>query len=1262
MKRRFIIILVSLFIMNTVLTATVIQQEFTFNEPSVKQIDGYGRITIEGLSYNYEPGHPEVPMLPVQMVIPAGEEAVRVQVSYKTAEVIEGTYNIYPNQTPYPISYKGEISLDEPAYEIYSKNEFYPTKLVSEVTTQYLRGHSIAIINLFPVQYNPVMQELLYHSSITVSIETQQTEQAISSFQKFYRDDISTKNRVKQLVCNPEEISSYPASNRDREITYDYIIITSSTYESDFADFVDFKLSQGYNVFLKTTNDIYSEYSGSDNADKVRNFIIDAYETMGAEYILLGGDTAIVPYRGFWVNSYSTEDYNIPSDLYFSGLDRVGTGTGPDWNTDGDNKWGEHVEADYLSEVYLGRISADNSTELAAAINKQIMYQNSPVVADLEKSLMVGEELNNSPQTNGGDYKDEIVNGGYYNGYTTAGIPNNFEIDTLYDRDGYWGANQLFDKMNSGLNFLNHLGHSNVDYNMKLYNYSVTNNNITVNGVNHNYFIIYSQGCLPAAFEQDCIAEKFTTIENGCAVFVGNSRYGWYMPGGTNSSSQLMDREFFDALFGEDITQVGPMNADSKEDNVAQCVDDNIRWVYYELILLGDPSLDVWTEVPEDITATFPSSIPVGTSQIDFQTDAPYARFGLIQNGEIIGNGIADENGNTSVELYEPVVTPETISVSIIAHNKNRFDSEMLIISNEPYVVFESYNVNDPSGNNNSFPDFDESITFDISLQNIGNVTATDVSAVLSSDDDYVTITSDNNNFGDLASQQTITLSDAFALDIADDVPDQHNVMFTIVASGVGQSDWTSNFDITINAPELFTDSFIISDVAGNNNGIIDPDEDVNIIVNAENIGHANSPITFVHLTCDNDDVVIENDFIDVGQIAAQNNTNAVFEISTGANIPIGTNVTFGVSLISGSYDYSTSFSKSIGIIVEDFESGDFNALPWEFAGSMDWTISVGAYEGTYCAKSGSIGNNSTTNLVLEIDVLSDGDISFYRTVSSEANYDYLRFYIDGNQLDQWSGDVGWEEETYPISAGTHTVEWSYYKDTAVTGGTDCARIDNITFPPLEIVLPPIVNVNPTLVNKELGMNQIGNEIVELSNIGGEILNYSITLSNSPEWLDADPVSGSINAGEMDEITLSFDTNGLESGQYTCSMVIENGIGGQTVVPVTLTVNTTGVNDNLPTVTELTGNYPNPFNPITNIKFSLKTESQVSLMIYNVRGQRVKALIQDEMPAGYHSVIWNGTDDSGKNVSSGVYFSKFDSDDRNIGGRYTSVKKVILLK
>jgi len=93
---------------------------------------------------------------------------------------------------------------------------------------------------------------------------------------------------------------------------------------------------------------------------------------------------------------------------------------------------------------------------------------------------------------------------------------------------------------------------------------------------------------------------------------------------------------------------------------------------------------------------------------------------------------------------------------------------------------------------------------------------------------------------------------------------------------------------------------------------------------------------------------------------------------------------------------------------------------------------------------------------------------------------------------------------------------------------------------------------------------------------------------------------------------------------------------------------------------KLMQNYPNPFNPTTTIDFSLIADSFVSLTIYNVRGQKVKTLVSDELQTGYHSMVWNGTNESGKSVSSGIYFSNFDSKSEN--GDYTSIKKMILLK
>nr|MBC8416060.1 T9SS type A sorting domain-containing protein [Candidatus Cloacimonadota bacterium] len=105
-------------------------------------------------------------------------------------------------------------------------------------------------------------------------------------------------------------------------------------------------------------------------------------------------------------------------------------------------------------------------------------------------------------------------------------------------------------------------------------------------------------------------------------------------------------------------------------------------------------------------------------------------------------------------------------------------------------------------------------------------------------------------------------------------------------------------------------------------------------------------------------------------------------------------------------------------------------------------------------------------------------------------------------------------------------------------------------------------------------------------------------------------------------------------------------------------VNPVSINEN--TVTPSTVklfNYPNPFNPQTTIIFSTAENAEnAELVIYNVKGQKVKMLVNEVLPAGEHSVIWDGRDSNGKRVGSGVYFYKLKA------GRMEKVKKMILIK
>jgi hypothetical protein len=99
----------------------------------------------------------------------------------------------------------------------------------------------------------------------------------------------------------------------------------------------------------------------------------------------------------------------------------------------------------------------------------------------------------------------------------------------------------------------------------------------------------------------------------------------------------------------------------------------------------------------------------------------------------------------------------------------------------------------------------------------------------------------------------------------------------------------------------------------------------------------------------------------------------------------------------------------------------------------------------------------------------------------------------------------------------------------------------------------------------------------------------------------------------------------------------------------------------LPTKFVLSQNYPNPFNPSTSIEFSIPVNSNVTLTIYNLLGQVVTTLVNEEVSAGHYSIVWNGADDNGYQVSSGVYLYEMKTNGNN-GTAYSQIKKMVLLK
>lgn len=159
-------------------------------------------------------------------------------------------------------------------------------------------------------------------------------------------------------------------------------------------------------------------------------------------------------------------------------------------------------------------------------------------------------------------------------------------------------------------------------------------------------------------------------------------------------------------------------------------------------------------------------------------------------------------------------------------------------------------------------------------------------------------------------------------------------------------------------------------------------------------------------------------------------------------------------------------------------------------------------------------------------------------------------------------------------------------------------------------------------------------------------LHNEMAIRYSTGWLSANPSSGSIVAGGNLNVTVIFDATLLEAGDYVGSLLLTGSDVNREVNPITIPVifhvsPNVGVNDgaaDLPSKFALAQNYPNPFNPTTEIKFDLPVQAFVNLQVFNILGQRVRTLVNSEMEAGYKSIVWDSTDDSGKQIASGAYF------------------------
>lgn len=1071
---------------------TVKTSEGVFTE---LMVPGYGGTAIEG--------NPKLPVLRKLIEVPLGAELeVKYQtISYQDVSLEEhGISNpVIPSQPPLSKEFDDPSAVEFIVnWSEYSKDEFLGQEPVQVIDLGIMRGVRLARLEIAPFRYNPVQKRLQVIGEIAAEIS-------------FSGGDVPSTLHVKQKMFSPwfegiyGQLANYKPLNSDELIMDEpvtYIIVSDPMFQTALQPFVEWKTKKGFYVIEAYTDDP----AVGTTTTSIKSYLQGIYTNPPAGYnpqsfVLFVGDVGEIP-------TFSGSAGSHVTDLYYC-----------------------EYTGDIYPECYYGRFSATNLTELQPQIDKTLEYEQylMPDPTFLDEVVMVAGADASHSQTWG---NGQINYGTTYYFNAAHGITSHTYLQPEPTGGNY--SQLIRQNVSDGVSYANYTAHCSPS---GWADPSFTISHISQLANASKYPLMVGNCCSSVEFQTTCFGEEvLRAADKGALGYIGgsNSTYWdedfWWGVGFEAISANPVynanhlgayDRTFHDhgEIMDEWYVTQGQMPSAG---NLAVTQSGSSRETYYWEIyhLMGDPSLMVYFSQPPVTAATYDPLMPLGSASFTVNTE-PYAYVGITMNGVLHGAAIADAAGAAVVTL-DPISVPGQADVVVTRQNGQPYIGTVTVASpTGPYVLLDSYQIDDNAGNGNGLADYGEDILFDITLENVGNSGATNLTATLISADTYVTITDNSQAWPDIPSQATSSQTGAFALTVADDVPDQHPVAFDLEVTD-GTETWVSEFSITLHAPILEAGNYlVIDDVAGGNgNGMLDPGETADVEVLLSNSGSSASPNVNATLSSASPYVTVNTGTAAPGQVPAGASVNVLFNITIDAGTPIGTPVDLVFDAVAGAYSVSKTYYQGVGLMVEDWESGGFLSFPWQFSGDADWLLTQSdPYEGVYCAQSGDIGDNDNSTLFLTVETTVDDSISFFRKVSSESGYDYLQFWIDGNLADEWSGSVGWGKEQYFVPAGLHTFKWVFDKDVSVSTGSDCGWVDYIIFPPLAPIEPDI-GVQPDIIAfGDVIVGTSATEIIQISNNGSDHLLCDVT---TPAGFSVSTGTESVGFKELNKNTVSI--------------------------------------------------------------------------------------------------------------------------------------------
>ncbi len=913
--------------------------------------------------------------------------------------------------------------------ETYQKDAFYSNALYSIEELGEMRGVHIARLNISPIEYNPVKNQLKVYDEIEIRVvfdlpEGISKQQQAAHYSPAFDILNSQLLNAKAYTASPPNLVQYP---------FTYVIVADSSFRQALQPFIRWKEKQGYKIIEAYTSDTAV---GNTNTS-IKNYLKSLYlagtaSNPAPSFVLFVGDVTQIPKYPGKYNSWA-------ADLYYC-----------------------EFTNDYFPEMMYGRFSANDTSQLNPQIQKTIEY---------EKYLMANPNFLDTSMLISG--KDASFGPVYGDGQVNYGTSNYFNASNgvvcksyLYVNQSYLKDVEIRQNADSGMAFINYTAHGLVDgwYDPR---FKVSNVANMQNASKYPFMV--GNACLTNKFDAPvCFGEALLRARNKGAIgYIGASDntlwdedFYWAVGFGTissNPSYSTTTAGLYDLIFhthNESYSQQA-LNAYQylQAGNLAVTQGGSNVRRYWELYhLMGDPTLMPYLKVPSPLTAVYSPLLPLGINYFEITTE-PYALVAISRNDSLISSTLADSTGLATL-YFTPFSQAGLVDIVITASQKQPFFGlTMAAQPTGPYVIYYDHLIIDSTENNNGQADYGEHIHLDMSMINITSFSADSSYAKLLTTDTMVTISDSIAYLGEIDGNDTVAFDTLFAFDVSTTAIDKHNVRFELYVEDSLGDHWTTHFYVDLFAPNIVIGNAHIDDSQyGNGNGRIDAGETVRMLIELHNTGSILASDINSMLTTNYSGVSIGNNTHFVDTLPSDSTRYAEFEITVGSSFAVGDIIKFDFSYSSKSYLGNKVFTQLVGQVDEDFETGDFSKFIWKSSNANNWQIeNTIVYEGAYSSRSHAIGDNDTSSILITLNVLADDSISFYQKVSSEETYDVLGFYIDDKYQGSWSGLKPWQYEQFAVKEGIHTLRWSYSKDAyAADTNYDAGFLDMILFPPTD--------------------------------------------------------------------------------------------------------------------------------------------------------------------------------------------------------------------